>query len=118
MSVVIVLPWPSAALSPNARGHWGKKAAATKKARSYAHARALEAGGRALRGSEKLSAMITFVPPSKRPMDTDNMIASCKSSFDGIADAIHVDDSRWSLEFRREEPRKPGFVRIEISEAA
>ena len=40
---------------------------------------------------------LDFYPPSKRRYDLDNAIAAMKSSLDGIADALSVDDSRFCL---------------------
>ena len=42
------------------------------------------------------------------------MLASLKSSFDGIADVIGVDDSKWDIAIQRAEPVRGGNVRIEI----
>lgn len=52
-------------------------------------------------------------PPPKRNRDLDGLLSSCKAYFDGIADVIGIDDSRfqhqapvWGI------PRKGGNVRI------
>jgi hypothetical protein len=45
------------------------------------------------------------------------MLSACKAYFDGIADALGVDDSRWQLSLRREAPVKNGLVRIELGAA-
>jgi crossover junction endodeoxyribonuclease RusA len=57
-------------------------------------------------------------PPVKRNRDADNLLAACKAYFDGIADAIGINDSRfqhqapvWGI------PRKGGNVRIIIEQA-
>lgn len=57
-------------------------------------------------------------PPIKRNRDLDGLLSSCKAYFDGIADAIGIDDSK----FRHQAPvwgipRKGGNVRI-VLEAA
>lgn len=38
---------------------------------------------------------ITFVMPDKRKRDVDNLLAACKQSLDGMAQALGVDDSRF-----------------------
>lgn len=103
------LDWPPAALSPNARGHWSKKASAAKKYRSDCRLLAMAQGCRAL-AADRLTVEITFYPPDKRRRDTDNMLASLKSGLDGIADATGVDDSNWNYGIARDEPVKGGAV--------
>ena len=114
--ITIELPWPDRILSPNARVHWAKKAKATKRARSDAAYLALSRGVRThdFFGVDSLDVTLVFIPPDNRRRDTDGMISSCKAFCDGIADVIGVDDSKWVLGIRREKPRKPGFVRVEI----
>jgi hypothetical protein len=41
------------------------------------------------------------------------MLAACKAYFDGIADVVG-DDSNWTIRMRREPPRAPGSVCIEL----
>jgi crossover junction endodeoxyribonuclease RusA len=114
--IIIEMPWPSRDLHPNARVHWAKKAKATKRARSDAAYMALSRGVRThdFFGVESLDVTLVFIPPDNRARDTDGMISSVKGYCDGIADVIGVDDSKWVLGIRREKPRKPGFVRVEI----
>lgn len=118
MLAPIVLPWPDRRLAPNARGHWSKKVAPTKKARLDASNAARAVGIRKIE-AEALRLTIAFFPPDRRPRDTDNMLSSLKASLDGIADITGIDDSRWSLVLRREAPRPPhGAVEIQIEVAA
>ncbi len=112
MTMRIDLPWPHRDLSPNARKHWGAKSRATKTARAFAGYAAWEAGVRKL-DADRLNVTLLFSPPSAR-VDTDNAIAACKAYFDGVADVVGVDDSKWTLTIRRLTPCKPGSVRIEI----
>ena len=114
--IVIELPWPPRDLHPNARNHWSVKAKATKRARSDAAWLALSSGIRTydFNGVEQLGVTLVFIPPDNRARDTDGMISSVKGYCDGIADIVGVDDSKWVLGIRREKPRKPGFVRVEI----
>lgn len=117
MAIVIILPWPHRDLSPNSRVHWSRKAAAAKAARHEAGWAALESGARTLQ-ADRLDVTLTFTPPSRRRMDLDNMLASVKPHLDSISEIVGIDDSKWSLALRREEPRKPGHVRVEIEEVA
>jgi len=108
---VIDLPWPAKALHPNARPHWAKKASSVKAARSAAREMAKPLGKI---DAEAVKVTCIFSPPpAKRNRDADNLLAACKAYFDGIADAIGIDDSQfrhqapaWGL------PRKRGNVRI------
>lgn len=117
---VIELPWPSKDLHPNARVHWAKKAKAAKQARNDAAYLALASGIRTYdyAGQQGLNVTLVFLPPDNRRRDTDGMISSVKNYCDGIADVVGIDDSKWTLSVRREEPRKPGIVRVEISAAS
>lgn len=114
--ITIELPWPSRDLHPNSRVHWAKKAKATKRARSDAAYLTLSRGVRThdYFGVESLDVTLVFIPPDNRARDTDGMISSVKGYCDGIADVLGVDDSKWVLGIRREKPRKPGFVRVEV----
>lgn len=112
------LTWPSRTLHPNARVHWAKKAKATKKARADAWSVARDAKLPRIDASTIKVTCIFSPPPVKRNRDADNLIAACKAYFDGIADAIGVNDSC----FRHQEPvwgipTKGGKVSI-ILEAA
>jgi crossover junction endodeoxyribonuclease RusA len=110
---LIRLPWPPAALSPNARGHWAKRASAAKKYRADARLLSQAMGCRAL-GCSTLTVEITFCPPDRRKRDTDNMIASIKSGLDGISDATGVDDANWHVGIRRDEPVRDGAVLVHV----
>lgn len=119
MSVIIFLPWPSRRLHPNASGvHWAEKTKRAKRARHDSAWLAKEAGAGALVGSAGLDVSITFSPPDRRPRDLDGLLSNIKHHLDGIADVAGVDDSRWSLSLHRDEPKKPGSVKIEIARAA
>lgn len=113
----IDLPWPSRELHPNARVHFMARAKAAKRCRVLAAWEAKAAGVRKM-AATGLAVTAVFFPPDNRRRDTDGMLSSIKSYLDGIADVIGVDDSRWNLAIRREAPKKPGSVRVEISEVA
>lgn len=90
--MIVVLPWPSAVLSPNDRSSWPLKARAKAAARKTAWGLALEVRQPL---QAPLSVSYTFHPPDNRRRDLDNMLGMMKSASDGIADAIGVDDRHW-----------------------
>ena len=112
------LPWPGVQLSQNGRSHWAKKAALTKNARTAAAylCRAAMAGPLpVLKAGTKLNVRLIVLPPDNRRRDESNMIERCKAYYDGIADALELDDC---LFHHREqiwlEPKKPGNICIVI----
>lgn len=115
----LVFPWPSAAMSPNARGHWTQRKRAAAKGRLEGRVVALQAGWR--EGAQSLPhgrwhLFIDFYPPTKRLPDDDNMLARFKAYRDGIADALGVDDSRFvSHPYVKDEVVKGGEVRVRIT---
>jgi Holliday junction resolvase RusA-like endonuclease len=83
--MVIVLPLPPRELSPNARPHWAAKARAVRQYRETAYLSALaECRARPLRVA-RVTARFYF--RTQRRRDRDNLLASLKPAFDGIADA-------------------------------
>jgi crossover junction endodeoxyribonuclease RusA len=112
---VVVLPWPAHALHPNSRPHWAEKAKATKKARADACTLTRAAMGPTKPKWAGVRLAVTFCPPLlNRRRDLDGMVASNKAHFDGIADALGVDDSLFQTTFALGEPVKGGAVRVEI----
>lgn len=95
--MVIELPFPDASLNPNRKNghHWAK----TKNAKDVA----LKAGyyaTLAVMAKEKTPAIpipmtVTFIAPDKRKRDLDNLLASGKNYYDGIAKALGIDDSQF-----------------------
>lgn len=112
--MTIVLAWPDKVLSPNSRVHWSKRAAATKAARTAAFY--LTRAAVTIKPTwDRVRLSVTFCPPNARRRDLDNCIASCKGIFDGISDALGIDDSRFEPSFRMSSPVKGGAVRVEIT---
>lgn len=71
------------------------------------------------RTAPRVKLAIEFLPPDRRRRDADNLLASCKGLLDGIADALAIDDSKFSITFAlNSEPIKFGGVRITIGETA
>ena len=99
-SISITLPLPERALSPNTRVHWSRKAKAVKRYRRLAWATAAEASGPGMPEMwAKASVAIAAYYPTRRHPDPDNLIASLKAAFDGLADAGIVSNDRglWPL---------------------
>lgn len=111
--MTLIFPWPPQALRPNARVHWSKKAMA---ARSYRHTGfILTKAAKLIMPEGKLRLVIEFAPPTRRHYDADNLLASCKALFDGIADAIGRNDRDFTYQFSKShEPIKGGEVRVRI----
>ena len=116
---MIVLPFPDRNLSPNGRLHWRKVADAKRKARSDAYALATLAlslrDKRAIAAREgKIAIFVRFFPPDNRRRDDDNMVAGFKAYRDGLADALGIDDNRFSPTYQFMDPDKPGRVEVVI----
>ena len=116
-SVSVALSWPPKELSPNYRGHWARVAKAKKVARQEAYISFLEAGARNL-DWEGARLAVTFHPPGRYGYDEDGLMSRCKAIFDGIADAIGVNDRNFRYpEPTIAEPVKGGKVIIALSPA-
>lgn len=108
------LAWPSSDLSPNSRLHWAERSKAVKAARAGAHKAAWAAGIRKM-DVEAVRVSTTFFPPGNYHYDDDNLQARCKALFDGIADALGVDDRIFRHSpVERGEVVKKGLVQIKI----
>lgn len=99
-TITIILPLPERALSPNTRVYWSRKAKAVKRYRRLAHwiANAATIGQSPERWAKASVAIAAYYPTRRHP-DPDNLIASLKAAFDGIADAGIVANDRglWPL---------------------
>lgn len=113
MTTTILLPWPPTELWPNRRFHWRKKAAVAKGYRRDC-AWLTHHADVSVPDEGPIPVRITFCPPDKRARDLDNMLAAIKPHLDGVADALHVNDSRFVLTIERGEPHKGGVVEVRI----
>ena len=119
-TLVIEFPWPPRGLSPNARLNRYAKATLFKKTKALAYqltrAAAIKAHARVtLAEGSTLNLKLTCQPPILRYCDEDNLIATCKAHFDGISQAVGVDDHLFH--FREQEwhkPKKPGKLTVII----
>ena len=113
----VVLPWPAYGLSPNARLHWAVKRKLVLVASRVAFAAVYsKTAGRRAVPDGRIGYRCTFFPPDRRARDEDNLIASLKSSLDGIAQALRIDDKCFHLlEPAVREPDRPhGHVEIDL----
>lgn len=109
----IELPWPPAALSPNARAHWAAKARAAK---SYKHACLAILMQHKPFLKDKSQFAITFCPPNKLRRDLDNLIASFKSGQDALSLITGIDDSNFVVTHSIGAVSLNGCVKIEIAD--
>ena len=103
----IRIPWPPATLSPNNQAHWATKARATASSRKAAFYAAKAAKATAPATGE-IWLQATAHPPHNRAYDRDGLQSRMKAAFDGIADALGVDDVRFRHHPIELGPRKPG----------
>lgn len=108
---MIVLPWPPASLSGHNDGKWYNKAGIIAKHRKWACIATREAK-LCVPPSGDIIVYVRFVPPDRRG-DRINYPNRIKPYFDGIADALKVNDARFLPSFAFCEPEKPG--RVEVS---
>jgi hypothetical protein len=108
----IVLPFPPASLSGHNTGHWHSKSPVVAKHRKWAALATLAADARAPDTGD-IRVSVTFYPPDKRG-DRVNFPNRMKPYFDGIADALKVNDSRFLPSFHFAEPVKNPRVVVSI----
>lgn len=119
---VILDGWlPSSALSPNARGHWAKRAKAAREARTTVWGAVLHAQWRPVRrGMERdwfARYRLTITMTRKRLLDDDNAYAICKSLVDGVVDTgIVADDSPRYLSIVVKQEKGEPSTRLELEE--
>lgn len=122
---VIELPFPPSALSGHHNEHWRKLQPVKKKHREWALHATLAIRDNILSldrlawigGVEDIPVCVTFYPPDRRG-DRTNYPNRMKPYFDGIADALNVNDRRFLPTYHFAEPCKPGKVVVVIGRAA
>lgn len=91
------LPWPPKALSPNARKHWRGLAKAKAAYRDLCRMETLlQCHPSRVKLPNFMHLVLEFVPPDRRKRDRDNLLASMKSGLDGMADALGINDARFT----------------------
>ena len=120
-SISIDLPWPSRVLSPNARPNRYYKAQVFKQTRLGVKAITLDRmrseGIKSIepKGDGLLNIQLVLTPPINRQRDEDNMVANCKAVFDGIAEAVKVNDHFFHLrEQVWNKAKSPGKLQVII----
>ena len=110
---MISLPFPASSLSghTDGKGHW-QKIADTKKHREWAYHATLEAGLSVPREGDIL-IRVRFVPADRRG-DRVNFPNRMKPYFDGIAQALGVNDARFVPAYEFASPEKPGCVLVSV----
>lgn len=115
----VTLPWPDPSLAPNRKNgrHWGAVHAAKCKRLGDACILTLKAMRQAgyVPPAGTLALVVTFHAPDKRRRDLDNLLSAMKADFDGISQALGIDDRLFDpLTLRRGEPIKGGAVILEV----
>ena len=93
--VTVCLPIPDRCLSPNARSHWAVRSKAAKRQHAVAFfdtVEVLEMPGVTFQPAETNGVRCRWFFRDRRRRDADNLLASMKHAFDGIAEALGVDD--------------------------
>jgi hypothetical protein len=112
---MIELPFPPASLSGHTKGHWRSTSDIVAQHRTWARL-ATQAARPAVPASGDIRVIVAFYPPDRRG-DRINFPNRMKPYFDGIADALKVNDSRFLPSFIFGEPERPGKVVVEIGGA-
>lgn len=86
-SITITLDLPPRELSPNVKSHWAVKARAVRAYRNAAKFAVLEKGLPASAPWGRCRVRTAFYFAVQRGRDGDNLLASMKAAFDGIADS-------------------------------
>lgn len=112
---MIELPFPASSLSghANGNGRW-TKIAATKAHRAWAYA-ATRAAKPVVPAEGDICLHVRFVPPDRRG-DRVNFPNRMKPYFDGIADALGVNDRRFLPSYEFCAPARHGKVVVTVLE--
>lgn len=113
---MIELPFPPASLSGHNTGHWRAKSAIVAKHREWALRATLAIRNQLnipLTDDCDIHVSTTFYPPDRRG-DRINFPNRMKPYFDGVADALKVNDSRFVPSYHFAEPSKQPRVVIVI----
>jgi len=112
--MMIALPFPPSALSPNKVKHWAIRSKAFKSYKFQCFA--LLSQFRAdLKGQSCFS--VTFHPPSARRFDRDNLIARFKAGQDALAEVSGIDDFHFRMTYAFGAPVKGGSVVVSVDAA-
>jgi hypothetical protein len=113
---VIELPWPPSSLSGHSDKHYRVMRPIIAKHREWAR-RATLAASVSVRPDGDIRVSATFYPPDRRS-DRVNLPARLKPYWDGIADALKVNDRRFLPAYHFAEPVENPRVVVTIEGAA
>ena len=103
-TLTLTLPWPPRELSPNARVSWPAVYRAKQSYMELAWGAALEARPQGFKVLTEALAHVTFVVPTRRRYDLDNLMAMLKPAWDAfVATKLIWDDD--SQHLRHGEPK-------------
>lgn len=114
----IELPWPHRGLSPNSRLQLLAKARLFKAVKNQSYLITRAALGRRkirLKAGSRMNLRMVLTPPILRYRDEDNLIANCKAVFDGISQALGINDHLFHFreqEWLETDPGKKGKLKI------
>jgi hypothetical protein len=111
-TVLIELPFPPASLSGHAKGKWWNTSGIVAKHREWAKL-ATQDAQLAVPGEGDIRVIATFYPPNRRG-DRINFPNRMKAYWDGVAEGLGVNDSRFIPTYHFAEPVKNGRVVVEI----
>ena len=114
---MIELPFPPASLSGHSDKHYRVMRPIIAKHREWARRAAMAANLGPFSGAGDIRVCATFYPPDRRS-DRVNFPARLKPYWDGIADAIKVNDRRFLPSYLFAEPVKNARVVISIEGAS
>jgi hypothetical protein len=112
-SALLELPWPPSELSGHSDKHFWRMRPIIKKHRTWAALATIAANIQAPEGDGDIRVSATFYPPDKRT-DRVNMPGRIKPYWDGIADALKVNDRRFLPSYHFAEPVKNPRVVVAI----
>lgn len=112
--ILLELPWPSSALAGHSDKHFWRMRPIIAKHRGWARSATLAARP-AVPATGDILVSTTFYPPDRRG-DRINFPNRMKPYFDGIADALKVNDSRFLPTYHFAEPSANPRVCILIGE--
>lgn len=113
--ITITLPFPDMRLSPNQKNgkHWGATHRLKQSVKAEAWWLAKQTAVTPLK-FKRLRVTHDFYPPDKRNRDDDNVIGAFKHARDGVAEALGVDDGKWSSTYNFHAPVKGGKTVLTI----
>jgi hypothetical protein len=115
-SVMIELPWPDFKLVGHNKGKWWSKTDLVKKHRTWAASATLAADIPEPEGDGDIRVSATFYPPHRRS-DRVSYPNLLKPYWDGIADALKVNDRRFLPTYHFAEPVTSARVVITVYSA-